>query len=163
MTKDYSLFVTGHSLGGSLATLFGYFLAQEDDLTENTQVTLYTFAAPPVGDRDFDKVFTRLENDGKLRHARIYNRDDPIPDSFTLTQYDHVGIGIELDEERGEIPKSKAFFKKVLGAMNNMNKGEHKTERTFEYMDMHSCSFYDVSLEQLYRERSEKEGQEMVR
>ena len=44
-----------------------------------------------------------------------------------------------------------------------MNKGEHKTERTFEYMDMHSCSFYDVSLEQLYRERSEKEGQEMVR
>ena len=74
MTKDYSLFVTGHSLGGSLATLFGYFLAQEDDLTENTQVTLYTFAAPPVGDRDFDKVFTRLENDGKLRHARIYNR-----------------------------------------------------------------------------------------
>ena len=46
-TRHYKLCVTGHSLGGSLATLFAYFLAQEEDMTANQPVILYTFAAPP--------------------------------------------------------------------------------------------------------------------
>merc|ERR1712165_560608 len=94
-TKDFPVFVTGHSQGGALATLFGYYLSQESsDITAGKPVQVYTFAAPPVGDKDFAKVFRRQEESGKIRLARFYNSRDPIPHAFAMTKYVQVGMGI---------------------------------------------------------------------
>lgn len=64
--------MTGHSLGGALATLFGFYATTDDCITKNVQpVELYTFASPLVGDKNFCQAFKALENEGKIVHARI--------------------------------------------------------------------------------------------
>lgn len=69
--------MTGHSLGGALATLFGFYAATDDRITKNGQpVELYTFASPLVGNRNFRQAFKALENKGKIVHARICNEGD---------------------------------------------------------------------------------------
>ena len=69
--QDSRIFVTGHSLGGALATL------AIPDILANTglkpeQVTLYTFASPRCGDRKFAIEF----RDKGVRHWRIANTED---------------------------------------------------------------------------------------
>jgi hypothetical protein len=71
------LCVTGHSLGGALATLFGFYAATDDRIIKNGQpVELYTFASPLVGDQNFRQAFKALETKGKIVHARICNEGD---------------------------------------------------------------------------------------
>lgn len=154
-TRDYPLFVTGHSLGGSLATLFGYFLAQEEDITANKPVTLYTFAAPPVGDADFGKVFSRLEDDGKLRYARIFNRDDVVPHFYSLSKHTHVGMGIELHMEGSGVTNNDSSIWNVVRGFKNLKKAgrEHELSQSFDYMGLHSDSLDEMSLEEMYREK----------
>lgn len=56
LSPDKTLYVTGHSLGGALATLCAV------DLAANTPFNaphLYTFASPRAGDPAFVKVFSR--------------------------------------------------------------------------------------------------------
>ncbi|MEH2293114.1 lipase family protein [Nostoc sp.] len=65
------IFVTGHSLGGALATL------AIPDIVKNTnfepeKVILYTFASPRCGDRKFATNFKA----SRVRHWRIANTED---------------------------------------------------------------------------------------
>ncbi len=69
--KDSRIFVTGHSLGGALATL------AIPDILKNTnfkpeKVILYTFASPRCGDRKFATEFRATG----VRHWRIANTED---------------------------------------------------------------------------------------
>lgn len=66
------LLVTGHSLGGALATLFVTRLAREG----KPATLAVTFAAPRVGDENFAKE-ARILLDGKLQ--RVVNEDDVVP------------------------------------------------------------------------------------
>ena len=89
--RHYKLFVTGHGLGGSLATLFGYFLAasssgkqlsfvspsRKEDMLP-IPVTVVSIASPRVGDLSFARSFTELESQAKLRHLRIAAYKDPV-------------------------------------------------------------------------------------
>jgi hypothetical protein len=68
--------VTGHSLGGAIATLFGFYAATDPTITKNGPVMLYTFASPRVGGTSFQEVFKYLERRGNIRHARIHNKKD---------------------------------------------------------------------------------------
>lgn len=68
---DSRIFVTGHSLGGALATL------AIPDILANTnfkpeKVILYTFASPRCGDREFATKFQATH----VRHWRIANTED---------------------------------------------------------------------------------------
>ncbi|QLE41847.1 lipase family protein [Nostoc sp. C052] len=68
---DSRIFVTGHSLGGALATL------AIPDIIKNTNfqpkdVILYTFASPRCGDREFAIKFRETG----VRHWRIANTED---------------------------------------------------------------------------------------
>lgn len=74
--KGYTLYVTGHSLGAALATLFGYTAAADDVFVCNGPVTIYSYASPRVGDSRFQQSFQLLEKAGRLRHARIRNHFD---------------------------------------------------------------------------------------
>jgi predicted lipase len=105
--KDWRLCVTGHSLGGALATLFGFYAATDDRIIKNGQpVELYTFASPLVGDQNFRQAFKALETKGKIVHARICNEGDLVTmlpavatrdDSWLASAgYQHVGLQIQL-------------------------------------------------------------------
>ena len=81
--KDYTIYVSGHSMGGALATLFGYFLSKK---IENN-ITVITFASPRVGNRTWYEKFNFRYN---LRHYRVINNRD-IVSSIPYISYYHVG------------------------------------------------------------------------
>jgi triacylglycerol lipase len=76
MHSDKELYITGHSLGGALATLA---------LAELGRGQLYTFGSPRVGDPTFSKTFKEL-----YRSYRFVNNNDVVP-RVPLTGYEHIG------------------------------------------------------------------------
>lgn len=66
--KTKKIFITGHSLGGSLATLLGYELAISDICNPN----IYTFGAPKVGNKAFKERYDKSVRQS-VRFANIYD------------------------------------------------------------------------------------------
>lgn len=62
--------VTGHSMGGAVATLVAAYLKEK----KKSKVMLYTYGSPRVGDRTFAQYF----NPGYLWHHRIVNGGDVV-------------------------------------------------------------------------------------
>ena len=94
---DYNIYITGHSLGAALSTLFGFELAHEI----SDKVTVVSFASPRIGNPEFRKVF---DNKLNLEHYRVSN-DRDIVTSAPMINFQHVGINIALSEEKCEIFK----------------------------------------------------------
>jgi len=92
---DYEIYITGHSLGAALATLFGYLLAH--DIENN--VTVVSFASPRVGNSSWQKSF---ESKSNLTHYRVTNCRDIIT-AFPSYNYKHVGKNIRLFENTHSI------------------------------------------------------------
>ncbi len=91
--------VTGHSLGGAIATMSAASLAEETGLP----VTAYSYASPRVGDRDFAARYAALVPDS----WRITNPRDLVPGypeeapagSDAQTEqlyYEHVEVRVDL-------------------------------------------------------------------
>ena len=87
------IYVTGHSLGGAIATLAAYDIAQD---YPSHRVVLYTFGSPRVGNHSFRHIFNRAvpvcwrivnELDGVTR----------VPPVQAL--YSHVGKKVKIDSE----------------------------------------------------------------
>jgi Lipase (class 3) len=76
------IFVTGHSLGGCLASVLAPSLAYRLGTAENFKV--YTFAAPTAGNLDFAGYYDRLftSSSGRTRAYRVYNDLDIVPISW---------------------------------------------------------------------------------
>jgi hypothetical protein len=76
------IFVTGHSLGGCLASVLAPSLAQQ--LGTATNFKVYTFAAPTAGNRDFASYYNRLFTNaaGASTAFRVFNDLDIVPDSW---------------------------------------------------------------------------------
>ena len=60
----------GHSLGGALATILGFYIASNERFRQVKTVRGYTYAAPRVGGRSFLYAYQHLERTGRIRHAR---------------------------------------------------------------------------------------------
>jgi hypothetical protein len=120
--KDYNLFVTGHSLGGSLSTLFATRAAALHEF--DIMVTNVSFASPFVGNQEFRNEFYSLEMNKKIRHLRITNSQDcvplipcctlPVPEFDT---YKHVGMNIRLYADDLFSPTYRRFYPKI-GSVN---------------------------------------------
>ena len=67
---ENEIFITGHSAGGALATLLGYFLSK--DLT-GKQINVVSFASPRIGNYAFKMDFMSRTN---LVHNRVINKYD---------------------------------------------------------------------------------------
>jgi len=83
------LFVTGHSLGGALAAVYGAMLYYngETEITDRL-AAIYTFAQPKVGNEEFAKY--ALENLG-CRCKRVVYCNDIIPRLPFDNQFKHFG------------------------------------------------------------------------
>lgn len=101
--RDYQLYVTGHSLGAALSTLFA-FRAAVDSGIPNKPVINVSLASPFVGDDQLRKSLQDLEKNNKIRHLRISNEDDivplipfvSLPFPLPITLYKQTGLNIRL-------------------------------------------------------------------
>jgi triacylglycerol lipase len=79
------LILTGHSLGGALAVLCGYFLAEENYPIHS----VYTFGQPRVGNAAFARHYSELLGN---RTCRVINQNDLVPRlPGWLLGYRHAG------------------------------------------------------------------------
>nr|WP_183602192.1 lipase family protein [Paenibacillus phyllosphaerae] len=72
LPPEKPLFVTGHSLGGALATLAALDIAKNQSFQ---QLLVYTFAAPRTG----DPAFVKMYNKSVPVQVRIHNEFDIVP------------------------------------------------------------------------------------
>lgn len=78
LLREYKLYVTGHSLGGALACLFGFEVAASKSPEIPLPVTVISVASPRVGNSVFQQAFSVLETKGYIRHLRIAHAQDPV-------------------------------------------------------------------------------------
>ena len=86
--SKYQIYIIGHSLGGALASLFGYLLSD----TYTDDINVISFASPRVGNNNWKKSFEKKEN---LKHWRVTNSRD-IVTGLPYYGYKHVGCNIQL-------------------------------------------------------------------
>ena len=89
--QEYDIFITGHSLGGGLSTLFGYLMS--DIINKN--ITVITYASPRVGNYQWCNDFNCKNN---LRLYRIVNKYDTVT-AIPYMYFYHVGNHIYIDEK----------------------------------------------------------------
>ena len=94
----YHLSVTGHSLGGGLATVAGFYLATDPNLGLASAVRVFTYASSRVGCMDFQNAFKHLEQTGRLQHARFATSNEVVSVLPMRGAYHHVGMQIRLQK-----------------------------------------------------------------
>ena len=102
---NYKLSITGHSLGGALATLCGFYVAARSRFAHLSTIYIWTFAAPRVGTQAFIRAWQHLERTGRIRHARFSATHDLVPlvpfcnfEINDLQFYKHVGMRVQLHD-----------------------------------------------------------------
>ncbi len=72
--KDRKLMVTGHSLGGAMASLWSYYFRKKKKVQASR---LYTYGAPSSGNKGYKKTFKKLTGK-KFKAYTWVNQDDPV-------------------------------------------------------------------------------------
>lgn len=114
MYPGYCIAITGHSLGGSLATLLALELGAIQDHRILDPITCITFAAPRVGNFAFAHAFQSLERCRRIRCLSVANDKDIFPQiprrgtknpcgiiCFGDLTYWHVGVSLTLMQNDG--------------------------------------------------------------
>lgn len=120
-----SLWLTGHSLGGAMATLAAAWLSERKIPFSGA----YTFGQPRVGDDKFQVAF-----DTKLikRFFRFQNNNDIVTRvPARLMGYEHVGRYIHITEKRelkADVSWWHLFVDRLEGVVNNILDNEIKLE-----------------------------------
>ena len=127
---EYNIYVTGHSLGAGLATLFSYFIA--DLLDKN--ITLITFASPRVGNKEWANNFEAKKN---LRHYRFVNKKD-IVTAIPYFYFYHVGNCIEIHKANINYSLYDTF-KDIKTVFNYFNPFDHIIENY--YINLIHCKW----------------------
>ncbi|KAL8479757.1 hypothetical protein ACS0TY_026622 [Phlomoides rotata] len=93
LLPKWHIFVTGHSLGGALATLLALELSSSQLAKFGAiTVTMYNFGSPRVGNRRFAEIYNE-----KVRDSwRVVNHRDIIPSVPRLMGYCHVAQPVYL-------------------------------------------------------------------
>lgn len=163
----YSLNVTGHSLGGALASIFAVEAACRDDVSKPVHVV--TYGQPLCGDSRLLQSVRMLEESGNLLLLRIKNCDDGVPSvpAFSkVPNFTYTPIGIELKLYDDNMSKSivmrkskkrvKNFFLnfKAMMILFVVKAGKEKQKRA------HSLTEYLRRLE-MYQEEIRSLGEKL--
>eukprot|EP00545_Synedropsis_sp_CCMP1620_P002867 CAMPEP_0119006350 /NCGR_PEP_ID=MMETSP1176-20130426/2248_1 /TAXON_ID=265551 /ORGANISM="Synedropsis recta cf, Strain CCMP1620" /LENGTH=496 /DNA_ID=CAMNT_0006958259 /DNA_START=24 /DNA_END=1514 /DNA_ORIENTATION=+ len=149
----FKLYVTGHSLGGALATLFTFRYAairkkKGDRSRLPKTTTCVSIASPFWADESVRFAFEKLEKEGYIRHLRISNNNDAVPTlPFVSLDYPtramkHVGMNMKL-YDGGKVsfsyPKSNNALGRVAGnsLITNIN-----WSAPWKVLDYHETSLY---------------------
>ena len=116
------VFVTGHSLGGALATLAALHIKTT---TQFKQPTLYTFASPRVGDPTFAAHFTDLEC------FRIANSEDIVP-TVPPASSKLIGEDMLKPEFRNQVNDDDASDEEML---NRLSPGRFETAKSLRQLE----------------------------
>mmetsp|Transcript_4241 Transcript_4241/g.6093 ORF Transcript_4241/g.6093 Transcript_4241/m.6093 type:complete len:420 (+) Transcript_4241:3-1262(+) len=154
----YAVYVTGHSLGGALSTLGGYYLATDPEIPK--PVSVINFASPRVGNADFREAITTLEKNNDIRFCRFVNENDSITIIPTLN-YTHVGLQVKLNESPKvdplvRYPKTSDVWTILWNAWDNsipsaFNLGyDHSDYR--ERIETHKEKIAKLSVNELYKD-----------
>ncbi|XP_052620644.1 uncharacterized protein LOC111915788 isoform X3 [Lactuca sativa] len=91
--SKWHVYVTGHSLGGALATLLALELSSSQLAKRGAvDVTMYNFGSPRVGNKKFAQIYNEKVKDS----WRVVNHRDIIPSVPRLMGYCHVAQPIYL-------------------------------------------------------------------
>jgi len=133
-----TIWVTGHSLGGPLATLAVAKLRQEKNQPVNG---LYTFGSPRVGN---DKFADKFNDDFKKYTFRFVNDNDAVPHVPPEDLgFSHIGTRMKFDE------KGNLNNKKKKSSLLNKIGDKIKDTATLENLRDHSMSQYRKNLKRL--------------
>lgn len=114
-THKKPLFLTGHSLGGAMATIAAARLIQED----HPFISCYTFGQPRTMMAETARIFNM---EAKFRFFRFQNSNDivtRIPARFM--NYSHVGSYLYIDEDQ-KIYNDIGFWYRFLDAVEGIVK-----------------------------------------
>ena len=130
---DYEIFISGHSLGGALRQLLAFELASLEDDTIPKPIRAISFASPQVGNKDYAAAFAALERAGRIRHLRVTNQGDLVPELPFGFGYSQTGINVHVNKSK----KAKIGY----GAVKNV-----LSQASLHSGDMHSLRVYNERL-----------------
>ena len=156
---DYSLFVTGHSLGGALAQIFAFTLAGSElgkRIIPKKPVTAFTYASPECGGIPYMDAFNKLEKEGQLRHLRFSNQGDCVPILVSrlrpfISKRGQPGINIHVyPDKKADVGYNQMimFFYNLFNTSNVLTKhspGDYK-----DNLLEHNPDILAKSVEELY-------------
>jgi len=150
--KGYEIYITGHSLGGALATLAGFALAMSDNFKQ--PIKLITFASPQPGRGDLADAIEELGDMGRIYHCRVTNNNDYVPQIGVLSNiyrywqlmtfrkpiesiegYRHSGVHLNLFEKKKPTFTQSISHTKSTGA--NGMKFSKKIWNVVNYHKLH--------------------------
>ncbi|XP_058094942.1 uncharacterized protein LOC131240623 isoform X3 [Magnolia sinica] len=138
----WHVYVTGHSLGGALATLLALELSSSQMAKCGAiSVTMYNFGSPRVGNKRFAEVYNEKVKDS----WRIVNHRDIIPTVPRLMGYCHVAQPVYLaagDLEDALMKGEKELVEKILQAEINLFRSIRDGTALMQHME----DFYYITL-----------------
>ncbi len=114
LNENCKIILTGHSLGGAIATLAGCYFHDLGIKKEN--ISIYTFGAPPVGDEAFSTTY-----EFKLNLYRVINENDIVPKLDKITRLRHFGEEIKLQSNENEIHICSDYIDNLIDALQYEN------------------------------------------
>lgn len=128
------IWITGHSLGGALSSLFAGMLLEN----EYSVYGLYTFASPRPGDGAFEKLLNKKVTGP---HYRVVNFGDVVPHVPPEPFYSHPGKRIILKARTKQRTKT-SWWKERINALKLFIKN---TAQILDVGDNHRLSADDES------------------
>lgn len=115
------IWITGHSLGGALATMMAADVFRRQKTGEDFDLRgVYTFGSPRVGNNAFHKQFSGAAMQSKTRVVRFRNGDDTVTAIPGIIEYKHVGTLAHLGEGTLKFPKGDPDYAGI-GAVGDHN------------------------------------------
>ncbi len=152
--RDYTLKITGYSLGGALAQLLLFTLAGTNAIEDLPHpLTAVTYASPAVGNKYYLTMFKDMEMKGIIRHIRITNEGDVVP--CLLPQ---CGLSIQLypEDRKAKVKYYDRvdFAARALRAIKFMDPaGAHLIETYAARLQMDiNLDLFSKDVEDFYRE-----------
>ncbi|MCH9699679.1 MAG: lipase family protein [Gammaproteobacteria bacterium] len=126
------LYITGHSLGGALATLMAYIASNKHGIKVDG---VYTYGQPPVGDSGFKKCY----EDRFLESTfRFVNFKDLVPRLKPNKNSEHVGLLLFLDNEGNlTTEKQKGLLNSAKNVLDSALVESHSIGEYLTDLDTH--------------------------
>ena len=146
--QPHRLFITGHSLGGALATLFGFIMA-EAKIPGIKSIHIVAFGAPKTMDKAGCMEFNKHLDSGYMTYDRVITQTNPTPTSkahaiFLKNDYipafpmgfEHPGYNPTDDSTKITHPYSMDLVRTIYGIPTDTRFREKKTWPFKEPMDL---------------------------